>query len=100
MHIMHDMCPEGFSKNAFFEHMLRESFDGNSENLLKYFSAKKYEKEEYLSFLETLLSLLLESKTYSPMLEKLPDDIQAIKKNNVSARYIVDQYIWEIVEYA
>lgn len=99
MHIMQDTRSVWVSKNAFFEHMLRESFKGKPQNLFQYFSGKKYEKEEYLSFLDTLLSLLLENNIYNEMIQKLPQDIQVIKKNNVPARYIVDMYIWDLGNY-
>lgn len=87
-----------FSKNSisgsqFFYDMISNSRKKRSDELVRYFFGAKLEKQEYVLFLQTLLSYYLEHREMFDSLDELQEDIQGILQNNLQARYIVDKWI-------
>ncbi len=89
-------CGQMYQKNIFFENIILKALQGEKELLLSYFFPKKYEKEEYLDFLKTLLYILIEQQIHLHIHQSLHDDISGIESNNFLARYIVDRYVLEL----
>lgn len=85
-----------YRKNIFFESVIHKALRGEKEVLISYFFEKKYEKEEYIDFLKTLLNILIEQQIYTHLHQDLHDDITGIESNNFLARYIVDRYILQL----
>jgi len=85
-----------YTKNTFFEHGIKDALTWNKETLIRYFFPKKYEREEYVDFLKTLLMVLTESQKLIHLHESLYNDIVGIESNNFLARNIVDRYILEL----
>lgn len=85
-----------YVKNTFFESVIKEALSWNKETLIRYFFSKKYEREEYIDFLKTLLYVLVQFQSHIHLYEQLHDDIIGIESNNFLARNIVDRYILEL----
>lgn len=83
-------------KNDFFYSLISSHVSGKSQEMIRYFFSEKYEKEEYIDFLKTLVSYIAKTGNYTQLLSQLEEDINGIIKNNLQARYIVDKYIMEL----
>lgn len=81
-----------FLINIIESYILYKKYD-----LVSYFFSSKLEKEEYISFLETLLNYWKNNLIFLDFLEELSSDIYSIGQNNVSAKYITDKYILKII---
>ena len=81
--------------STFFEDMLQKCNSlAGKQNLLAYIYGFKWEKQEYINFLQALLkSQILTSDEMSD----LHDDIYAISNNNVLPKYILDKWVLKIV---
>lgn len=88
----------GISKNKkseFYYDLIKNYLRWETE-LLAYFYKTKLEKEDYLEFLENLIIYAKENLVFIEFLDEILEDMQAIKKNNVNAKNIVDKWIFKI----
>jgi len=76
--------------------MISNSRKKRSYELVRYFFGAKLEKQEYVLFLQTLLSYYLENTEMLNFLDELHEDIQGVMQNNLQARYIVDKWILRV----
>lgn len=88
-------------KNEFFYNLIYEWIQKKDyKNLISYFFKNKLEKEEYLSFLKTLIIYSKDNLVFIDYLEEINDDINMISTNNVLARNVVDKWILKIINNA
>ena len=80
-------------KNTFFISMISSHVWGNSDELVRYFFSWKYEKNEYVDFLKSIVNYIAESWKYLHLLDELHEDIGWVWKNNLQGKYVVDKYI-------
>ena len=104
---VHDMRSAWWSiKNEFFFSLIENHVSSASDELVRYFFSGKYEKQEYIDFLKTLISYI-SSPHPNPLpwgrgdelqrfLDELEEDMGWILKNNLQAKYIVDKYIMKL----
>lgn len=83
----------GDSSQAFYMHMIESHIQGSSDELVRYFFSQKYEKQEYVSFLNALMSYLMSHTSFLHLVDELYEDIGGILQNNLQARYVTDKYI-------
>ena len=80
----------------FYFAMITSHVRSESDELLRYFFAEKYEKEEYISFLRALLLYIQKTWTLCDLLWEIEEDMQWILTSNLQWRYVVDKYIIKI----
>ncbi|MBT5491909.1 hypothetical protein HOA93_01265 [bacterium] len=71
--------------------------DKNPE-ILSYYFRNKLEKQDYLNFLENLILYSKENLAFIDYLSEIDDDINAIKQNNVNAKYVIDKWLLKIAD--
>lgn len=79
--------------NSFYYSMIDSHILGTSQELVRYFFSGKYEKQEYVDFLKTIVHYIEKTSTYNHLLDELHEDIWWILKNNLQGRYVTDKYI-------
>ncbi len=85
----------GWGQNAFFVDLLKNiDTKQGKQNILSYIYGLKWEKSEYIDFLQTLLKAHILS---AEDMQKLHDDIAGIENNNVLPKYILDKWIMRII---
>jgi hypothetical protein len=86
--------------NNFYYELIDNYKKNNSPEIFSYFFKSKLEKEEYIKLLENLIIYFKNNiqniNINSDFLTELDDDINAIKQNNVNAKYIIDKWILKI----
>lgn len=80
-------------KNDFYFSMIDSHISKSSDELVRYFFSGKYEREEYVDFLKTLIAYIAQKWVYIHLLDELHEDIWGVLKNNLQGKYIVDKYI-------
>lgn len=85
-------------KNEFFINLIDSYITQKKLDLVSYFFSSKLEKNEYISFLNTLLNYWKSKFLFIDFLEELAQDIYSVEQNNVNVRYIVDKYILKITK--
>lgn len=80
-------------ENIFFQSLIKEIHEKNPEQSLNYFFNLKWEKEEYINFLENIIIYAKNNYVFIDTLSEIESDIQWIKQNNVNAKYIIDKYL-------
>jgi len=83
-------------KDNFIFSMLDSYINEKNTEILSYYFRNKLEKEEYISFLENLIIYAKTNLVFIEFLSKIDDDINAIKQNNVNAKYVVDKWLLRI----
>jgi replication-associated recombination protein RarA len=83
-------------KDDFIYSLINNYFRKKDTEILSYYFRNKLEKEEYINFLENLIIYSKENLVFIDFLEKIDEDINAIKQNNVNAKYIVDKWLLKI----
>lgn len=83
--------------NIFFQDLIKNYLSWQNE-LLSYFFKNKIEKEEYINFLENLIIFSKKNLVFIDFLDEILEDINAIKQNNVNAKFVVDKWILKIWE--
>lgn len=81
---------------SFYYSMIESHVLKNSDELVRYFFSGKYEKWEYINFLEELVWYITNSGNFLELLDEIHEDIWGISKNNLQGRYIVDKYIMKL----
>ena len=64
-----------------------------SNEIFNYFFSAKIEKDEYINFLNSIILYAKKQSDFLNLVEDIDNDINAIKQNNVSAKYVVDKYL-------
>ena len=86
------------NSNDFFIDLIENTIKNKkNSNLIKYFFQKKLEKDEYISFLKSLVNYFAKNYIFINELEDLQDDINMISSNNVIAKNVVDKWILKII---
>lgn len=83
-------------KNNFLYNLIRNYVRNKNTEVLSYFYRNKIEKEEYINFLENLVIYAKENLVLIDFLTEIDDDINAIKQNNVNAKYVIDKWLLRI----
>lgn len=78
---------------GFYFSMIDSHVSKSSDELVRYFFSGKYEREEYVDFLKTLIAYIAQKWVYIHLLDELHEDIWGVLKNNLQGKYIVDKYI-------
>lgn len=82
-------------KNDFYQDLIKNHLNWNSD-LINYFFKSKLEKSDYLNFLENLIIYAKNNLVFIEFLDEILEDINAIKQNFVTAKYVVDKWILKI----
>jgi hypothetical protein len=83
-------------KNNFYYNLIKNYVKNKDIEILSYFFRNKIEKEEYIIFLENLIIYSKENFVLIDFLTEIDDDINAIKQNNVNAKYVIDKWLLRI----
>jgi len=83
-------------KDEFIYSMIKNYSESKNTEILSYYFRNKLEKEEYINFLENIIIYSKNSFKYIDFLEEIDEDINAIKQNNVVAKYVVDKWLMKI----
>jgi len=87
------------NKNNFFYELIENSLkEKNPKNLISYFFKNKLEKQDYISFLETLIKYSKENFIFIDYLDEIFDDLHMIKTNNLLAKITTDKWILRIIQ--
>ena len=81
---------------SFYHSLIESHISKSSNELVRYFFSGKYEKDEYVNFLEELIWYIANSGNFLEFLDEIHEDIWGISKNNLQGRYIVDKYIMKL----
>lgn len=65
-------------------------------NLISYFFKNKLDKQDYTSFLKTLIVYARDNFVFLEYLEEIESDLNVIKTNNVNPKWVVDKWILKI----
>jgi hypothetical protein len=79
--------------NSFYYSMIDSHVLKSSDELVRYFFSWKYERDEYVDFLTTIIYYIEKTGKFIHLLDELHEDIWWILKNNLQWRYIADKYI-------
>ncbi len=83
-------------KDEFLYSLINNYITKKDTEILSYYFRNKLEKEEYINLLENLIIYSKENLIFIEYLEEINEDINAIKQNNVNAKYIVDKWLMKI----
>jgi len=83
-------------QNDFYLNLIEKHVSWASDELVRYFFSWKYEKNEYIDFLTTIIAYISRTGKHISLLDELHEDIGGILHNNLSARYITDKYIMKL----
>lgn len=84
-------------KDNFIYSMLEKYILNKNTEILSYYFRNKLEKQDYINFLENLIIYSKENLVLINYLTQIDEDINAIKQNNVNAKYIVDKWLLRII---
>lgn len=84
-------------RNEFYYSMILSHVSRSSDELVRYFFPWKFEKQEYIDFLFSLIEYISQTWNHRNLLDEIHEDIWGILKNNLQGRYIVDKYIMKLV---
>ena len=80
-------------ENTFYLSMIASHISASSDELVRYFFSWKYEKQEYVEFLKSLVTYIAKSWDFIDLLDDIHEDIWGILKNNLQGKYVTDKYI-------
>lgn len=83
-------------KSEFYISMINNYINKRDPEIISYFFRNKLEKEEYINFLENIIIYAKENFKLIEFLTEIDEDINAIKQNNVNAKYVVDKWLLKI----
>jgi len=83
-------------KDEFLYSLIKNYINKKDTEILSYYFRNKLEKEEYISLLENLIIYSKENLVFINYLTEINEDINAIKQNNVVAKYIVDKWLLKL----
>lgn len=84
-------------KDSFIYSMIEKYIQNKNTEIVSYYFRNKLEKQDYLNFLENLIIYSKENLVLINYLNEIDEDINAIKQNNVNAKYIVDKWLLRII---
>lgn len=83
--------------NNDFYYTLIDNFINRSDySIFTYFYKEKLESTEYILFLLTIIEYSKQNGIFSKILSCVEEDINSIKNNNVSWKFVVDKYLFKI----
>ena len=83
-------------KDKFLYSMINSYIKEKNTEILSYYFRNKLEKEDYINLLENLIIYSKENLVFIEYLEEIDEDINAIRQNNVVAKYIVDKWLMRL----
>jgi len=83
-------------KDEFIISLIWKYINDKNPEILTYYYKNKLEKIDYISFLENLIIYSKENLVLIKYLTEIDEDINAIIKNNVNAKYVVDKWLLRI----
>lgn len=96
----------GERTNSFYYSMIESHANKTSDELVRYFFSGKYEKQEYIDFLKSLLVFIASSSEENSLsllpaertrfLTELEEDMNGIMKHNLQGKYIADKWIMQL----
>lgn len=89
---------KSISKDEFLTSMINSYICDKNPEILSYYFRNKLEKQDYLNFLENLILYSKENLAFIDYLSEIDDDINAIKQNNVNAKYVIDKWLLKIAD--
>lgn len=92
-----DLWGNGAIKEDNFIYSLINNYITKKDpEILSYFFRNKLEKSDYINFLENLIIYSKNNLVFIDYLSEIDEDINAIKQNNVSGKYIIDKWLLRI----
>jgi len=85
-----------YRAGEFYREMIRSYCENGSDELIRYLFPAKLEKQEYISFLLSLIEYISHSGKHMNLLDDIHEDIWGILKNNLNPRYVADRYVLAI----
>jgi len=82
--------------SEFYYDMISSYILQQSDELIRYMFSAKLEKEDYISFLVSLVEYISKTGTYTWLLDEIHEDINGIISNNLQGKYITDKYIMKL----
>ena len=89
---------KSISKDEFLTSMINSYICDKNPEILSYYFRNKLEKQDYLNFLENLILYSKENLAFIDYLSEIDEDINAIKQNNVNAKYVIDKWLLKIAD--
>lgn len=83
-------------KDNFVYSMIEKYIQNKNTEIISYYYRNKLEKQDYINFLENLIIYSKEKLVLINYLNEIDEDINAIKQNNVNAKYVVDKWLLRI----
>ncbi len=83
-------------KDNFVYSMIEKYVQNKNTEIISYYFRNKLEKQDYINFLENLIIYSKQNLVLINFLNEIDEDINAIKQNNVNAKYIVDKWLLRI----
>lgn len=83
-------------KDNFIYSLIDSYITKKDPEILSYYFRNKLEKVDYINFLENFIIYSKNNLKFIEFLNEIDDDINAIKQNNVNAKYIVDKWLMKI----
>ena len=83
-------------KDKFLYSMINSYIKEKNTEILSYYFRNKLEKEDYINLLENLIIYSKENLVFIEYLEEIDEDINAIRQNNVVAKYIIDKWLMRL----
>jgi len=83
-------------EDNFIYSILSNYINKKDSEILSYFFRNKLEKQDYINFLENLIVYSKKNLVFIDYLSEIDEDINTIKQNNVSGKYIVDKWLLRI----
>lgn len=81
------------NENTYFQSLLQQIAEWNTQEALQYFYNFKWDKQEYIDFLENIILYAKKHFVFLDSLDEIESDLLWIKQNNVNAKYIIDKYL-------
>ena len=83
-------------ENNYFQSLLSQISQWNKNEAISYFFSLKWEKQEYIQFLENIIIFAKKHLKYIEFLNEVEEDIIGIQQNNVNGRYVIDKYLLKL----
>lgn len=87
------------NRNEKYYNMIDDYVRWIDHDLASFVFKEKLEKEEYIKILKTMILYFKEKHIFLDMIWEINEDLNWIQKNNVLAKYIVDKYIFKIMDW-
>ncbi len=82
--------------SEFYYDMIYSHAQQQSDELIRYMFSAKLEKQDYVSFLMSLIEYISKNSEFIWLLDEIHEDVNGILKNNLQGKYIADKYIMKL----